>query len=873
MNEGLARDCKLTLLSAPVGYGKTTLVSNWLSTLNCPIAWLSLDADDNDPNQFWTYCIASLQTVQPEIGSTALNLLQSPQTAPIENLLIDLINQITTLPDKTILVIDDYHLIETAEILQGLNFLLDHIPPQLHLVLTTREDPLLPLHQLRAGGQMTEIRITDLRFTPAETREFFSETATGLNLKAEDLAVLWRRTEGWAAGLQLAALSLQSTADKTAFINGFAGDDRYVVDYLIHEVIDHQLPHIKEFLLKTAFLSRFTASLCDAVTGQNNARDCLVHLQQANLFLISLDNKREWYRYQQLFADLLRYQLKEEVGVEGINQLHQRAAEWHAQNGFTDEAIHHYIEIEGFAQAATLMEKKGVNLIAQGQLRKVCLWLEALPEDFLRTRSLLCVCHAWALNLSGQATAVEPRLLNAEHALPTAPPAQREDIQGLIDYVRAFLARRQNNMPLSTEYLRQSAERLSQDNLAVRVAVNLGLGFNYYLAGQFVKAEQTLLLTRRDGHAANAVYPILVAMAVQAYSYAAQSKLGQATRLYEETITYGLSHNGGRPFPPAGYAYAGYGQVAYEQNDLEKAEQLLNQAVELGQLMGDWSIIRRGLLPLAWLKQMQGDSTAAHDLWQQALDVVQKAGDNRVEANLRVHQARQWLAQVTMSADMSALARAADWAKAYQQSQPDPDSHPQAQAQCTLAWLRVVQGKAELALAGLEPMAEAAVAGGHTANQIDILTLQGLAHSALGDVECAFTALKQAFILATPEGYIRTFVDYGPHMQQLLGQAAKIDIFPEYVDKLLAVFPAEVGEKKSTEPQIAAAHQPLVEPLTEQETSILRLMAAGLSHHEIAIELYISLNTVKWHTTHIYSKLGVHRRAHAVSRARELGIL
>jgi LuxR family maltose regulon positive regulatory protein len=873
MNEGLATGCKLILISAAVGYGKTTLVSDWLSGLNTPSAWLSLDPEDNDPPQFWKYVIAAVQTVQPEIGNTAFNLLQTAQSPPIENLLVDLINQITTLADKIILVIDDYHLIETTEVHKELNFLLDHLPSQLNLVLITREDPPLRLPQLRARRQMIEIRATDLRFTAEETSKFFSETATGLDITADEIAVLQRRTEGWVAGLQLAALSLQNITDKTSFIYDFAGNDRYVVDYLIHEVMEHQPPHIKDFLLKTAFLNRFTASLCDAVTEQNNAIECLIHLQQANLFLISLDNKREWYRYHQLFADLLCYQLKVAVGIEGIKALHQRAADWYAKNGFTDEAIHHYIEIEAFANAAVLMEKVTINLIVQGQLRKVLAWLDSLPEDFLRTRSLLCVCHAWALNLSGQAPAVESRLLDAEEALSIAPQAQQEDILGLIDYIRAFLARRQNHIPLSTEYLRQSAERLSQDNLAIRGAVKLGLGFNYYLSGKLIEAEHTLQEARQDGRTAKAIYTTLIAMAVQANTYVAQGKLNQAVQLFEETIAAGLSFNNSRPFPPAGYACAGLGGVAYEQNDLEKAERLLGEAVELGKLIGDWSIIRRGLLPLAWCKQIQGDSKTAHELWRQALDVVQKAESKRVEANLRVHQARLWLAQATRNANKSALAFAAEWAENYQHQNPDPASYAQALAQRTLAWLRVAQGRAELALAVLDVVAEAAIAGRHTANQIDILTLQGLAHSSLGDTGSALTALKQAFILAVPEGYVRTFVDYGPPMQALLRQAGKMDLFPEYVSKLLAAFTTNAGEDRPTKTLKPSSLRPLVETLTDQEMSILRLMAAGLSHHEIASELYLSINTIKWHTTHIYGKLGVHRRAHAVARARELNII
>jgi LuxR family maltose regulon positive regulatory protein len=861
LNEGLEQGHKLTLVSASVGYGKTTLVSSWLFTTSRPFAWLSLDAGDNDPARFWRYCIAALQTVQPALGQAELALLQTARTPPIENLVTDLINQMTTLPEEIVLAIDDYHLIEAIEIHQGLGFLLGHMPSPLHLVLITREDPPLPLSQLRAGGQMTELRAADLRFTPAETAEFFDKMARDLNLGAEDIAVLGRRTEGWVAGLQLAALSLSSAADKAAFIEDFAGDDRYVVEYLISEVMDCQPAHIQDFMLKTASLDRFTAALCDAVTGQENGRDALAYLQRANLFTVPLDNKGEWYRYHHLFATLLRYQLREAAGVKGIQQLHQRAATWHAQNGFTDEAIHYALEARDFGLAADLMETVSVDGIVRGQQRQVRDWLEALPEAFLRTRALLCACHALALNLSGQAANVVSRLQDAERALPTAPTAQRRDIQGLIDFVRAYLARRQNDMPLSTQYLRQAAEGLSEENLAVRGAVYLNLGFNYALVGQLAQADRTLQAARRDGQAVGAVYTTLIAMAVQANTYAAQGKLHQATRLYEETIEYGLNCTGGRPFPPAGYAYAGLGQVVYQQNDMEKAEQLLHQAVELGESIGDWSMIRRGLLSLAWLKQMQGDRTTAQAFWQRALDVVQQAESQRVEAHLRVHQARLWLAQATASAHTSALALAQAWADDYQRGTPDPASYPQALAQRTLAWLRVVQGQADRALAGLEPVAQAATAGGQIDHLIDLLALQGLARSALGETEAALDSLNRAFVLAAPEGYVRTFVDYGPPMQQLLQQALKAGLFAEYVPTLLASLPGP------------SSPSPLFEPLTDRELSILRLMAAGLSHAEIASELYLSVNTIRWYTTRIYGKLGVHRRAHAVARAQELGIL
>jgi LuxR family maltose regulon positive regulatory protein len=884
LEEGSRLGHQLTLVSAPPGFGKTTLVSDWLrqlgsSTPAAPglgIGWLSVDEADNDPLRFWSYVMAALETARPGLGQTALAMLRAPRSPPIENLLTSLINQIAAHSDRILLVLDDYHVIETPDIHQALSFFLDHLPPcsgpggqpqGLHMVIITREDPPLPLPQLRVGGVMAELRANDLRFTIDEAAQFLRQTM-GLGLPPEDIATLERRTEGWVAGLQMAGLSMQDHPDMAGFVEAFAGDDRYIVDYLITEVIERQPAHIQEFLLKTGVLDRLSAPLCDAVTGRDDGRASLNYLEGTNLFLISLDSRREWYRYHQLFQDLLRSQLRQEIGAEGVKELQGRSAAWYAENGFTDDAIQHYLAAQDYDQAADLMESVAVNLIMRGQLRQVLGWLEALPDDFICTHPLLCVCYALALNLAGQAAAVEPRLHDAERALGVASAEGRKDIQGLINTLYAFLARRRGDIPSSTEYLRQAVTDLAPDNLLVRSTVNLNLGFNYLLTGQLALAGGALQAARTDAEGSGAEYVRLIAMAIQANTYVAQGKLSQALELFKEAIAAGLAQNKGQPYPPAGYAYAGLGQLLYERNDLEAAEQHLTQAVGLGELMADWSMTRRGLLPLAWLRQMQGDAAAAQALWGRALNVVQQAESKRVEAQLMMHQARLDLAQAGASpADKSALDVAWDWAETYRQSQPDPRSYSQALPLMTCAWVELAQGRPAQALEPLEPLAEAAAERGWVDNLIKILALQALAHAALGDSESALKALSRAFDLAAPEGYSRSFVDCGPPMQQLLEQAAASGIAPDYVAHLLAAFP------EGASPPSPAASQPLIEPLTERELAILRLMAANLSHREIAQELYLSVNTIKWHSTHIYSKLGVHRRADAIARAQELDIL
>jgi LuxR family maltose regulon positive regulatory protein len=874
---------KLSLISAPAGFGKTTLMSSWIRQLDMPAAWLSLDEGDNEPNRFVYYMIASLQEVQRELGASALSLLQSPQPPPIETLLTLLINDLASMAGRVILVFDDYHVIRELDIHQAITFLLDNQPPQFHLVIISRSDPVFPLHRLRGSGQMMGIYVRDLRFTSTEVASFLNKTM-GLALSREEVATLARRTEGWVAGLQLAALSMLDMPDPSEFVAIFAGDDRYISDYLIGEVFERQTAQVQEFLLKTAILDRFCAPLCDAILGAeyqgagigdpdqvHSSRAIIERLDQSNLFIISLDNKREWYRYHHLFADFLRLRLRDRPAAQ-IAVLRRHAAGWYSQRGFTEEAIQNYLAAKDFAQAADLIEGVGIRLIVQGQLRKILDWLADLPDDFICTRPLLCVCQAWILNVTGQAAAAEPLLQEAEQTLPTIEPEQARHVRGLIDMIRAYRARRQGNLPSSIQLLRQASENLSPDNLLVRSTVNLNLGFNYLLMGQLDRAEEVLQTSREEGQAAGAIYVILLAMAIQANNYVAQGKLNQAIELFEEAIAYGLARNRGRPFPPAGYAYAGLGQVMYERDEGVKAEQLLVQAVQLGEILADWSMVRRGLLPLIWLRQMAGDPAAAQKLWQQAFNVVHQAESERVEAQLVALRARLQLKQA--ASDSSILAAAAEWAVTYRNGQPVASSYQEASAQMTLAQVEMAQGQIDQAILRLKQLAETAAAGGQSDNLIKIQTLQAITYDAKGDDVTALERLGRALALAATEGYVRTFVDHGPPMQRLLQEAATHGLASDYVARLLAAFPPATQDKMPPLQSISPSDlQPVDEPLKDQEIRILRLMSAGLSNREIADELYLSVNTIKVYASRVYRKLGVHRRGEAVARAEELGIL
>ncbi|MBV7334806.1 LuxR C-terminal-related transcriptional regulator [Chloroflexi bacterium TSY] len=878
LNKGLQR--KLTLIAAPAGAGKTTLVSDWFQQLNQFPAWLSLDEADSDATRFWLYIIAALQTVRPDLGRAAQTLLEAPVDPPFETVLISLINEIAASPDRIILVLDDYHLIDAAEIHQTLNFLLDHLSPQLHLVVLTREDPPLPLARLRVQQQMTEIRVNDLRFTTDETGQFLNQTM-GLALNLAQIQALEQRTEGWVAGLQMAALSLQNVSDAADFIERFSGDDRYVVDYLMIEVLEGQPAHVQEFLLQTAILQRLTAPLCEAVTERDEGHETLIYLEQAGLFLIALDNQRIWYRYHHLFADLLRYRLTQELSASEIQQLHQRAAAWFAKHELIDEALRHNLAAEDFGQAAALVESNILRVLKQGQLRKVGKWFDALPESIIQVRPFLCVYHAWVLLLMGQVEAMETRLQDAERAQQTAADLSTtlgKEIRAHIAAMYAYVARRQGKIDEGLQLLRQALADLPEDNRIIQNVVRYNLGFTHLLAGQIKPAIQFLQQARRDALALDNIYTAASAASDLAAAYIIQGRLTDAAALYEEEIAAGLARNHGQPFPLAGIAYAGLGQILYERNDLQAAEESIDQAIQLGELLTESTIIFDGLVSMAWLKATQRDEPAAQVLWKRATSLAQQMGDRMREAYVATCQVRAWLRQNANCDHLSPPRQAIEWTRIHQEQQPDTMDHQECFSQLTLAWFELTQNQPGQAFFRLTSLAEIATSRGWTDNLIKILALQALAHSASGELDSALEPLSRACDLAASEGYVRIFLDYGLPMQRLLQQAAERGMAPAYITNLLTAFTSDATvidttPARSPIPNLQSPIPDLIEPLKEREQQILRLMAANLMHQQIADELHLSLNTVKWHARNLYGKLGVSRRAAAIDRARELGIL
>ena len=853
LNEGLHR--KLILISAPAGFGKTTLVSEWLAGSERPAAWLSLDEGENDPTRFLTYLVAALQTIAATIGEGVSGVLQSPQPPPTESILTALLNEITAIPDNFVLILDDYHVIDAKAIDHALTFLVEHLPPQMHLVIATREDPQLPLARLRAGGHLTEVRAVDLRFTPVEAAEFLNQ-AMGLTLSAEDVSALESRTEGWIAGLQLAALSLQGQKDTAGFIRTFTGSHHFVLDYLVEEVLGQQPESLQTFLLRTSILDRMTGPLCDAVLldPSGSGQETLEYLEHANLFLVPLDNERRWYRYHQLFADLLRQRLHQRSTsstgdeVEDVNELHIRASVWYEDHELEIEAFQHAAAANDVARAERLIEGEGMPLHFRGAGASVLNWLESLPRTALDTRPSLWVTYASTLLFGGQHTAVEQKLQAAEAAMPrTELDDKTRDLVGRIASMRATLAVIQHDGETIITQSRRALEYLRPDNLPVRTATTWTLGYAYQLQGDRAAASQ----------AYTEVISIGKSFGDSIYTLAATINLGQLqeadNQLYLAAESYrrSLQLAGDPPQRMACEAHLGLARICYEWNDLEAALAHGQQSAQLARQITVDTLAAYGVF-VARLKLAQGDVSGA----AAALDEAE-AYVRRYSFVFRMPDVAA--AQVLLLLHQGHLAAAAHLAQTHEL--------PLSQARVYLA-----QGDTSAALARLLPWRRQVEAKGWADERLKVMVLQAVALQAQGKQDQAVHLLCDALALAAPGGFIRLFVDEGPPMAHLLSEAAALGMMPDYTGKLLAVVEAEAQKREITS-SLPVPAQPLIEPLSPRELEVLHLMAAGLSNQEMCERLFLALSTVKGHNRTIFGKLQVQRRTEAVARARALGLL
>jgi ATP/maltotriose-dependent transcriptional regulator MalT len=621
LNEGLHR--KLTLIAAPAGFGKTTLVSEWLAGCERPAAWLSLDEGENDPTRFLMYLVAALQTLAATIGEGVLGVLQSPQPPPPEAMLTALLNDITTIPDNFILILDDYHVLDAKPVDHALTFLLEHLPPHLHLVIATREDPQLPLARLRAGGHLTEVRAVDLRFTPSEAAEFLTQVM-GLTLSAEDIAALERRTEGWIAGLQLAALSMQGQQDAAGFITSFTGSHHFVLDYLVEEVLGQQSERVQTFLLRTSILDRLCGPLCDAVLMDPTAigQATLEYLERANLFLVPLDNERRWYRYHHLFAELLRQRLQQSIASSprdergGVAEFHRRASQWYEDHGLSMEAFHHAAAAHDVERATRLAEGEGMPQHFRGAVAPVLDWLESLPTTVLNARPSLWVRYASLLLVTGQTTGVEEKLQAAEAALQGIEADDKtRDLIGQIAADRATLAlARYQGEPMLAQS-RRALEYLHPNNLSFRATAHWTLGVAYLLQGDRAAASRAYTEAIALSQAAGESFTTILATLGLGNVQEADNQLYVAAETYRRV----LQLLGDQPLPLASEAHLALARICYEWNDLDAALAHGSQSLQLARQY-DRAIDRFVLCEvlLARLKLAQGDVAGAGVLLAEA---------------------------------------------------------------------------------------------------------------------------------------------------------------------------------------------------------------------------------------------------------------
>jgi LuxR family maltose regulon positive regulatory protein len=880
LNERLrgAAESALTLVSAPAGFGKTTLLTDWLRTVPSHgrvTAWLSLDPSDNDPALFWAYFIAALATAAPGVGAGALALLPSAES-PTEGFVVALLNDLAAVSEDVVLILDDYHVIEDPQIRDGMDYLVEHLPPHVRLVIGSRADPALPLARLRARRDLVEIRAADLRFTLDEAAAYLNEVM-GLDLRPADVAALEQRTEGWIAALQLAALSMQGRNDIAGFIASFAGDDRYIVDYLAGEVLQRQPEQIRSFLLQTSILSRLNGALCDALTGQDGGRAMLESLDRANLFLVPLDDRRLWYRYHHLFADVLRARLLDEQ-PDQVHQLHRRASRWHALHGDQSAAIGHAFDGEDYERAADLVEMAATPLRQARQEATLRRWLEALPAELFRVRPVLGIALVGVHMVRGDTAGVEARLQDIEQMLAATPErsgdeptemvvVDQEEFRRLPNQIAVYRAGQAlllGDVDSTITHARRALELAAEDDHLGHGSPAALLALAYWNQGDLDAARRWYIDATASLEQAGHLSDVLGLALALADVMIAQGRLGEAMSTYRR----GLSLAAGQaPLVLRGSAdmHVGMSELLRESNDLDAALEHLQASAELGEHAGLPQNAYRSLVALARVRQAQGDPVSAEDLLDQAKRVY--TGD--YSPDVRPVAALRARVQLTQGKVGEALA----WAHERHLSGTDTLSYLHEFEHITLARVLLAQASTEAsdgprheATQLLERLRAAAKDGKRTGSVIEITVLQALDHQARADVPAALALLQQALTLAEPEGYVRTFLDEGAPMTALLRAAAQQGPARGQAGHLLA--------SDSATPTVPrrAVQRGLVEPLSERELDVLRLLRTELSGPDIARQLTVSLNTMRSHTKSIYAKLSVNNRRAAVRRAEELDL-
>lgn len=822
LNQGAER--RLTLLSAPPGSGKSTLVSSWAMRAPHDVAWLRLDAGDNDPVRFWRYVLLALQKLQPGITEDIVDNLPAEQAPAF------IVNMMADMHTSAVLVLDDYHLIENQQVHDGTSFLLDYLSEQMHLMIATRIDPPLPLGRLRVRGQLLEIRADDLRFTPEETQHFLQE-AMKLNLTQAQIHALEQKTQGWVAGLQLAGLSLQDKDDTNALIDAFTGTNRYVMDYLVEEVLNHQPEHVRDFLLKTSILDLFCAPLCDFVCGINNSQAILETLERHNQFFAPLDDKREWYACHQLFADLLRYRLQQS---DDVRLLHRRASEWYSANNMLPQAIDHALLSGDEAHTVALIEASAPVMWSRSELATFARWIEHLPEDALYSNPRLCVYVARTRISTGPTDSISALLNHAAQQLA-------DDIVwlGYIDSIRSHYLRFEEDLDQAQIIATRALERIPEHHTDWRNFAQFSLSGCLYGKGKLRQAERAFAEMITLSQSSKNHFGLYVAIFVRAEILLFMGYLDEAQAIFE-------SHLNG-PLPIHGWADIGLGMIDFERGRLEEARHHIESGLANGKAGGIGDLILRGYSRLTHIHLVLGDLERAQDYAQHMMVYVQPVNMPMTMRWAQAVKARIWLAQGELD-----LVR--EWAETITLN-PTPLTFAYQFEYLTYLRALMVLGDIKQAITLIDQRLK--IIGKHLLTEIELRTLKALALAQVGEQHNALAALKRALSLAEPHGLVRIFLDDGALLHFLLDKLK--DVHP-YAQTLLSETSAQLPEG-------------LTEALTEREMMILQAIADGASNADIAETFVISVATVKKHISNLFLKLNVNNRTLAVARAREWQIL
>ncbi len=877
---GVSRPGNFTLVSGPAGFGKTTLLSEFVTRLRQPAAWVSLDEGDNDPIQFWTYLITACQSILGDVGEPALELLNAPQTLPDETIPSILINDLSKQEGSIVLVLDDYHAIQTPSIHTGLQFLLDHLPHNLHVVVSTRTDPPLPLARFRARNQLVEIRTQNLRFSIEEAAEFLNHTM-GLDVSVEDVVALEERTEGWAAGLQLAALSMQGRSDIAGFVEAFTGSHLYVAEYLVEEILKQQPEDAQSFLLQTSILERLNAGLCEAVSGCTDGQAILTALHRANVFVISLDHEGRWFRYHHLFADLLRSRLPQALKTEVILKLHRRASVWYEHNGFPLEAINHALAAEDLERGADLVKQSAPALIFSGRIKTLRRWLEALPQASFQAYPQLTFYQFWIDVLQNRADLSKQAIQEKEDLLKELPSTPENDrlrgeLMAVVCRAVALSGRTSEGIRLAQEALAY----LPTDGLAARARALSALAAAYDLEGRADEAkpayQESFSQAVAVGDFRLAAHTLMVEGLIQIH----YGQLHEAAKTFqtivdmapEEPAWVNSAKNvkSNRVFLPTGQGYIGLGCIHLEWNDLDAAENYLERGMDLCR-QGGLDGIFIGKMRMSRLRQAKGDLTGALEEIQVPQQIQRVDNFNLVTRQIQIalaekdiNHAKHLAAPLTKMIDR------------------DPDTIQMPLLffeilEAVIARVYLARGEFEKALHLLDRLQATAGPGKRAGRLIEVYLLTALAYQKQNEgvlTPEAIESFEYALALSEPAGYVLLFLEEGPEVMPLLNTVIERSVVSagvrEYAHRLLDAF-GMIG--KPAAPRLTGEAVGLVEPLTPREMEVLELLAAGDSNQTIAAKLVITLRTVKKHTSNIYGKLNASSRTQAVALARELGLL